>query len=152
MTKRENFFVSLFNSVVFGVLFTFAGAPLSGQPIDWSTIPAQVIVGTVIGLAVSLLIPSGKWGAILASKVGKPGSFLFRFVMYSVILVTMLIFMCPILTVFTACILGHAPVMAVIPGVYALFLPFYFIGITVLVLAGDWITGLAIRCSHMGGK
>jgi len=152
MTTRENFFVSLFNSLLFGVVFTFVGGILSGQPILWSTIPAQILVGVVVGLAVSLIVPAGKWGGILASKVGKPGSIPFKFVMYSVILVIMLLFMCPILTVFNACILGGAPVMAVLPGSYAMALPFYLIGIAMLLVVGDPVTALAIRCAHMGKK
>ena len=81
MTKRENLFVSLFNSLLFGVVFTFVGPVLSGQSIIWGDIPAQIIVGVVIGLAVSLIIPAGAWGGMLAAKVSKPGSILFKFVM-----------------------------------------------------------------------
>ena len=152
MTKRENFFVSLFNSRLFGIVFTFVGPLLTGQPIIWPDIPAQILVGTGIGLAISLIIPAGAWGGMLAAKVAKPGSILFRFVMYSVILVTMLTFMCPILTVFIACVQGGAPVMAVLPGSYAMAPIFYAVGIVMLVLIGDPVTALAIRCSHMGGK
>ena len=152
MTKRENFFVSLFNSVLFGVVFTFVGPIVSGQPIAWADVPAQIIVGIVIGLGVSLVIPAGKWAGILAAKVAKPGSILFKFVMYSVILVTMLTFMCPILTIFIACIQGGAPLMAVLPGVYAMAPTFYLVGVPMLILVGDPITAFAIRCSHMGGK
>ena len=152
MTKRENFFVSLFNSLLFGVVFTFVGPLLSGQKILWADIPAQILVGVVIGLAVSLVIPAGAWGGMLAAKVGKPGSILFKFVMYSVILVTMLTFMCPILTVFIACVQGGAPLMAVLPGAYGMAPAFYVVGIVLLLLVGDPVTALAIRCSHMGGK
>jgi hypothetical protein len=152
MTKRENLFVSLFNSLLFGVVFTFVGPVLSGQSIIWGDIPAQIIVGVVIGLAVSLIIPAGAWGGMLAAKVSKPGSILFKFVMYSVILVTMLTFMCPILTVFIACVQGGAPLMAVLPGAYSMAPAFYAVGIVLLLLVGDAVTGFAIRCSHMGGK
>ena len=152
MTKRENLFVSLFNSLLFGVVFTFVGPVLSGQSIIWGDIPAQIIVGVVIGLAVSLIIPAGAWGGMLAAKVSKPGSILFKFVMYSVILVTMLTFMCPILTVFIACVQGGAPLMAALPGAYSMAPAFYAVGIVLLLLVGDAVTGFAIRCSHMGGK
>ena len=60
--------------------------------------------------------------------------------------------MCPILTVFIACVQGGAPVMAVLPGSYAMAPAFYAVGIVMLVLIGDPVTALAIRCSHMGGK
>lgn len=152
MTKRENFFVSLFNSLLFGVVFTFVGGFVSGQPIVWSTVPAQIIVGVAVGLAISLLIPAGAWGGMLAAKVGKPGSIPFKFVMYSVILGVMLVIMCPILTVFNGCVLGGAPLMAVLPTSYSPMLSFYLIGIVMLMFVGDPITALAIRCSHMGGK
>ena len=152
MTKRENFFVSLFNSLLFGVVFTFVGPIVSGQAILWPDIPAQIFVGVVIGLAVSLIIPAGAWGGMLAAKFAKPGSILYKFVMYSVILVTMLTFMCPILTVFIACIQSGAPLMAALPGSYAMAPTFYAVGIVLLILVGDPITAFAIRCSHMGGK
>lgn len=152
MTRRENFFVGLFNSILFGTVFTFVGPLVSGQSIDWGSIPIQLLVGTVVGLAVSLTIPAGKWGGILAGKVAKPGNLLFKFIMYSVILVIMLIFMCPILTVFIACILGGAPVAAVLPTSYSLFVPFYVIGILVLLVVGDIVTNAAIKCAHLGRK
>lgn len=152
MTKREDFFVTLFNSLLFGVVFTFVGCLIGGQPIDWAGLPLQITAGVVIGMVVSLIIPAGKWGAMLGAKVAKPGSLLFKVVMYSVILVVMLTFMCPILTVFMGSVLGGAPVMAVLPGSYAMFVPFYLTGIIMLVLVGDFVTNLAIRCSHLGGK
>lgn len=152
MTKRENFFVSLFNSLLFGVVFTFVGPIVSGQAILWADIPAQIVVGVVIGLAVSMVIPAGAWGGMLAAKVSKPGSILYKFVMYSVVLVTMLTFMCPILTVFVACVQGGAPLMAALPGAYSMAPAFYVVGIVLLLLVGDPVTALALRCSRMGGK
>ena len=64
----------------------------------------------------------------------------------------MLTFMCPILTVFIACVQGGAPLMAVLPGAYSMAPAFYAVGIVLLLLVGDAVTGFAIRCSHMGGK
>lgn len=152
MTKRENFFVGLFNSILFGTVFTFVGPLVSGQNIDWASIPVQLAVGILGGLVIGLAIPAGKWGGILAGKAAKPGSLLFKFIMYSVILVTMLVFMCPILTVVFACVLGGAPVMAVLSTAYAMFVPFYVVGILVLMLVGDFVTSAAIKCAQLGNR
>jgi len=152
MTKRENFFVSLFNSLLFGVVFTFVGPIVGGQPIIWGDVPAQIIVGVGIGLGVRLIIPAGAWVGVLVEKQRQPGSSLLSFVMNMVILVTMLTFMCPILTIFIACVQGGAPLMAVLPGCYAMAPTFYVVGIVLLLLVGDPVTNAAIRCAHLGKK
>ena len=152
MTKRENFFVGLFNSVLFGTVFTFVGPIVNRQGIDWATIPAQLIVGILIGFVIGLIIPAGKWGGILAAKTAKPGSLLFKFIMYSVILVIMLTCMCPLMAVAFGCVMGGAPVAAVLPTAYSMFVPFYTVGIIALLLVGDAVTGAAIKCAHLGGK
>lgn len=152
ISKKESFFVALFNSMLFGVLFTFVGGFVSGQPIDWSAVLVQTLAGTAVGIIVGMVVPAGQWGGALASMVARPGTLLFKFVMYSILLVIMLIFMCPILTVFMGCVLGGAPIMAVLPGCYSLFVPFYISGIITLVLVGDFVTQAAIRCAHIGEK
>lgn len=152
MNKREAFFVNLFNSLLFGSVFTFAGPLVSGQPIDWGSLPIQLVVGIGVGMLVGAVIPAGKWGGMLAGKAAKPGSLLFKFIMYSVILVVMLTFMCPVMTVVFACVLGGAPVMAVLPTAYGMFVPFYVIGIISLMLVGDIVTNAAIKCAHLNGK
>ncbi len=152
MTKREIFFVSLFNSILFGTLFTFATPIFNGRGIDWRTVPLELISGILIGLVISLVIPGGKLGEVLAKKLAKPGSLLFSFIMKSVILVIILIFMCPIMAVLFACVLGYAPVAVILPASYSVFLPLYLVGIVVLMLVGDLVTGAAIKCAHLGRK
>lgn len=150
MTKKEIFFVSLFNSILFGVLFTFATPIFNGQGIHWSTIPLELVAGILVGLVISLAIPSPMLGEMLAGKLAKSGSLLFRFIMKSVILVIMLIFMCPIMAVLFACVLGDAPVAVILPASYSVFLPLYLVGIVVLMLVGDLVTGAAIKCANLG--
>lgn len=150
MTKKESFFVSLFNSLFFGILYTFAGSVINQQPINWPNVPAQILAGVLVGVIVGMLIPFGKWGGMLGSKLAKPGSFLFKLIMYSVILIGLLVFMCPALTIFIACIQGGAPLMAVLPASYDLFIPFYLVGIVAVMIVGDWISAAAIKCAHMG--
>lgn len=152
MTRRENFFVGLFNSLLFSTVFTFVGPLVSGQSIDWAGIPVQLVAGILIGLVIGLIIPAGKWGGMLAAKVAKPGILLFKFIMYSVILVIMLTCMCPVLSIFFGCVLVGAPVAAVLPTSYSMFVPFYVVVIAALMLVGDAVTNAAIKCAHMGGK
>lgn len=152
MTKKESFFVSLFNSLFFGILYTFAGSVINQQSINWPNVPAQILVGVIVGIVVGMLIPAGKWGGMLGAKLAKPGSLLFKFIMYNVILIVMLIFMCPALTVFIASVQGGAPVMAVLPASYNLFIPFYLVGIVAIMIFGDLITAAAMKCAHLGQK
>ena len=70
--------------------------------------------------------------------------------LHSVILIVMLVFMCPALTIFIASIQGGAPVMAVLPASYNLAVPFYFVGIVALMLVGDFVTNAALKCAHIG--
>ena len=133
-------------------VFTFSSSILKGHGIKWASIPLEIIVGFVIGMTISILIPIGKWGEILAKKVGRPGSFLFKLVMYSVILGIMLIFMCPILTVFMGSVVNGAPVLAVLPASYSLYIPFFVIGLIGSLILGDFLFKLAMMCAHFGEK
>ena len=152
MNKRENFFVSLFNSLLFGVIFTFAVPIFNGQGIVWGQVPVQLVANFLVGLIISLVIPSGKWGGMLAGKIAKPGSVLFKFILRSVILLIMLLFMCPIMAVLFACVMGGAPVAAVLPTSYSVYLPLYIVGVVILMLIGDYVTNLAMKCAHLGDK
>ncbi|MFZ7121378.1 MAG: hypothetical protein ACOWWH_10545 [Eubacteriaceae bacterium] len=96
---------------------------------------------------VGLIIPIGKWGAALAGKAAKPGTFLFNLIMYAFILVVMLIFMSPALTVFIGSVLHGAPVIAVLPSSYSLFIPFFLIGIVLIMIVGGPIMKLALKCA-----
>ena len=147
MSKKANVYNAFFFSVIFGVLFAFVGSAVQGK-IDWPTIPPQIIVAIIVGFVVGLVIPSGKWGAALAMKVSKPGSVLFRFIMFSVILIVMLIFMCPLITLFMVCVLGKAPIAVAVPLFYSMFIPFYITGIIFLVIFGDRVAGFAVKCAE----
>lgn len=146
---KANIYISLINSVIFGTLFSVLGSLMSSGTIDWNNLPAQIVVGIIVGFLISMILPAGKWGAALATKVASPGSFLFRLVLFSVILISLLIFMCPLLTWFAACVQGGAPLQAITSSLYAPFVPFYIIGITILLVVGDKITALA---NKLAGK
>lgn len=152
MSKRESFFVNLFNAIWISALFTLVVPLLNGQGIVWKAFPIQLIISIIVGFVITTVLPVGKWGAMLAGKAAKPGSLLFRFIMKSVIMVIMLIFMCPVMAVLFGCLFGGAPLMAVLPTAYNVFLPLYVIGMILLMLVGDQINGLAVKCSHLGGK
>lgn len=147
MEKRLFILINLFHSVLFGVLFAFVGWLINRNPMDVVTVILQLVVSILVGFLVGMLIPAGKWGDMLAMKIFPRGGIGFAFIRYSVILLVMLVFMCPILTVFIACALGGAPVLAVIPGVYELFVPFYFAGIVTLMLIGRYVVRLAEKCA-----
>lgn len=147
MSKKAVIYNTLFNSTIFGVVFTFAGGLLQGG-IDWPTVPIQIIAAIVVGFLIGVLIPSARWGAILGSKLAKPESFLFKFIVYSVIMIGMLVFMCPIITIFVACVLNGAPLAAAVPSLYGTFIPFYIIGVLILLIFGDMVAGFAIKCAR----
>jgi hypothetical protein len=69
--------------------------------------------------------------------------------MYTIILVIMLTLMCPILALFIACVIMGAPIGAVftIQGLYSLYLPFYGIAIIMLMLLGNPLMKLAVKCA-----
>lgn len=154
MMKTEtklNIYVNLFFSILIGVVLTVAGGLLTTGAIDWNIFPPQVAAGIIVGFIVSTVIPVGKIGGATAGKLAKPNTFLFNLIMYAVLLGIMLVFMCPLLTVFTGSILMGAPVAAVLPGSYALFPPFFVIGLTFLMILGGFVMKLALKCAGMSG-
>jgi hypothetical protein len=149
MKKETKFNIlnNLFNSIVFGVTFTIIGGLITAGTVDWPHFPISALVGVLVGFVIGLIIPIGKIGAAVASKVSAPGTFLFNLVMYAVLLVIILIFMCPLLTIFMGSILMGAPIAAVLPNSYTLFFPFLGIGLVLLMILGDSITKLAMKVS-----
>ena len=110
--KKEtkfNLLNNLFNSLVFGVTFTILGGLITAGAVDWPHFPISALVGVLVGFIIGLIIPIGKIGAAVAGKVSTPGTFLFNLVMYAVLLVVILIFMCPLLTIFMGSVLMGGP-------------------------------------------
>lgn len=148
--KKEtkfNLINNLFNSIVFGVTFTILGGLITAGAVDWVHFPISALVGILVGFVIGMIIPLGKISGAVAGKVSKPGTFLFNLVMYAVLLVIILIFMCPILTIFMGSVLMGAPIAAVLPNAYALFLPFLGIGLILLMLFGGAIMKLSMKCA-----
>src|SRR5690554_1402614 len=109
-TKTKlNFFVSLFNGLLLGTAFTIAGGLIINGSVDWPNFLVTVLVGMLIGVIVGMILPLGKMGDALAGKFAKSGSIAYNFVLNSVILLTMLLFMSPALTIFIGSILYGAP-------------------------------------------
>jgi hypothetical protein len=140
-------FTNLFFSMLFGVVFTIAGGLFAGGSVDWKNFPAEAIVGIAVGFTVSTALPVGKWGAALAGKAAKPGSFLFKLIVNIFLILIMLLFMCPTMTLFVGCVIQGAPVMAMLPNMYSLAIPFFFIALVLVLLAGDFVMKLAIKCA-----
>lgn len=150
--KKEtkfNLLNNLFNSIVFGVTFTIVGGLITVGAVDWVHFPISALVGVLVGFILGMIIPLGKISGGLASKIATPGTFLFNLVMYGVLLVIILIFMCPILTIFMGSVLMGAPIAAVLPNSYALFLPFFVIGLILLMVFGGFITKFSMKCAGM---
>lgn len=147
METKINLYSTLFYSLFFGVIFTIVGGLITSGAVDWPNFPATVLVGAAVGLVIGLIIPLGKWSMTLASKTAEPGTFLYSLVMNTVVLVIMLIFMCPVLTIFIGSVLHGAPVVAVLPGSYSLFIPFFLIGIVLLMIFSGFIMKLAMKCA-----
>ncbi|WKY45030.1 hypothetical protein Q5O14_02720 [Eubacteriaceae bacterium ES2] len=145
--KKFNLISNLFNSIVFGLTFTILGGLITSGTVDWVHFPISALVGVAVGFVIGLIIPIGKIGAAVASKITTPGTFFFNLVMYAVLLVIILIFMCPILTIFMGSVLMGAPIAAVLPNSYALFFPFLGIGLVLLMILGGPITKLAMKVS-----
>ncbi|MBI4856206.1 MAG: hypothetical protein HY818_05675 [Acetobacterium woodii] len=150
--KKEtkfNLLNNLFNSIVFGVTFTIVGGLITAGAVDWLHFPISALVGVFVGFVLGMIIPLGKISGGLASRIATPGTFLFNLVMYTVLLVIILIFMCPILTIFMGSVLMGAPIAAVLPNSYALFLPFLVIGLILLMVFGGLITKFSMKCAGM---
>lgn len=148
MSKKAAMFNGIFCSILFSVVFTFEAGLLQGH-IDWPTIPIQIIFGTIVGFLICTVIPCAHWGEQLGAKLVKPGSVLFKIIMYSTLLLVMLTFMCPIITIFVVCVLNKAPFAAIasIPALYGTFFPFLITGVLLLLVLGDAIVALAIKCA-----
>jgi hypothetical protein len=146
---KINIYSSLFFSVLFGVAFTILGGVILSGAVDWKNFLVEAVFGIAVGFTVGMVIPGGKWGFALASKVAKPGALLFNFVMYTIILIIMLAFMCPILTLFIGCVIMGAPLAAMlnIQGMYSLAPPFYLIAIIMLMFLGNPLMKLATKCA-----
>ncbi|OFV69221.1 hypothetical protein [Acetobacterium wieringae] len=146
---KINLYNNLFNSIIFGVAFTIIGGLITTGTVDWNSFPISALVGVLAGFVIGLIIPIGKIGAAAASKVSKPGTFLFSLVMNAVLLILMLLFMCPVLTIFMGSVLMGAPISAVLPNSYALFIPFFFIGLILLTILGGFVMKLSMKCAGM---
>jgi hypothetical protein len=146
---KINLYNSLFISVLFGVAFTILGGLILSGSIDWKNFLPEALFGIAVGFAIGMVIPGGKWGFALASKVAKPGSLFFNFIMYTIILIIMLTIMCPILTLFIGCVIMGAPVAAMldIRSIYSLYIPFYLIAIIILMLFGGSLMKLSMKCA-----
>lgn len=144
---KVNIYNTLFMSIFFGVVFTIVGGLIINGAVDWYNFPVEALVGVVVGFIVGMVIPIGKWGAAVASKVAKPGTFLFNLILYTVLLLIILLFMCPILTLFIGCVIMGAPVEAILPNLYSLFIPFFLIAIVILMLIGGYIMKLSMKCA-----
>jgi hypothetical protein len=138
---------SLFISIVFGVSFTILGGLITSGSIDWDNFLVEALFGIAVGFAVGMAIPGGKWGFALASKMAKPGSLLFNFIMYTIILLIMLTIMCPVLTLFIGCVIMGAPLTAMLPGMFSLYIPFFIIAIIILMLFGNSLMKLSMKCA-----
>ena len=149
MSKKAAMLNGLFCSILFSVVFTFEAGLLQGH-IDWPTIPVQILFGTVVGFVICTVIPCAHWGEQLGAKFAKPGSILFKIIMFSTLLLVMLTLMCPIITIFVVCGLNKAPFAAIasIPALYGTFIPFFVTGVLLLLVVGDAIMALAIKCAN----
>jgi len=144
-------YISLFNSLVIAVVLVITGGLIQGGAINWAIFLPQVAVGFIVGFFVSMVIPVGKIGGAAAAKFAKPGTFLFKLIMYIVLLAIMLVFLLPIMTLFTACVLMGAPVgvMLSFPILYGLFPWFEVVGVVFLLIFDIPLGKLAMKCAGM---
>lgn len=138
-------------STLFGVLFTILGGLLTNGAVDWVGFPLTALVGIAVGFTITMILPLGKWGAAVAGKVAKPGTFTFNLVMNAVLLIAILTFMCPILNLFIGAVLMGAPVAVILPQSYTLYIPFFLIGLGITALFGDLIMKLVLKCAGASG-
>lgn len=136
---------NLLYAVFFGAFLSATGGLFVDGTIDLRGFPLMFFVSTGIGFIMGMLIPSGKISGTIASKVAQPGTFLFRLVMYSVLMVIILIYMCPLMTIIKGCLIMGTPLKALIPSMYSLFVPFFILCTAALMIVGDPIMNLAKR-------
>jgi hypothetical protein len=144
---KVNAYNTLFVSVLFGVAFTMIGGLITNGSIDWHNFLIEVIFSIVVGFIVGMVIPGGKFGSALADKVAKPGTLFFNLIMYTVLILIMLLFMCPILTLFIGCIIMGASIISVLPNLFSLYIPFFIIAVLILTLFGDYLIKLSMKCA-----
>ncbi|MEO1817050.1 MAG: hypothetical protein ABGU93_15820 [Acetobacterium sp.] len=147
LETKVNLYNNLFNSIIFGITFTIIGGLITTGAVDWASFPISALVGVMAGFVIGLIIPIVKIGAIVAGKLSKPGTFLFNLIMNTVLLILILLFMCPALTIFMGSVLMGEPISAVLPNSYALFLPFFFIGLILLMVFSGLIMKLSMKCA-----
>ena len=138
---------NLFMSLVFGVLFSIAGALITTGTVAPDVFLWQLLASVVVGIAVGAVIPLGKISAAVAGRVARPDTLPYRLVSSAILLAVILVVMCPALTLFTGAVLQGAPVRALLPGLYALFVPFFLLGVPTLMLVGGPMLRLSRRCA-----
>ena len=143
---KVSVFSSLFYGILFGAILTIVCSLLMNGKVIWSDFPLGFVVSVVISTVLGILIPAGKLGAIVALKFCKPNTLAFKAVMYSILMIIILLYMCPAMTFFNGYVLGGVPLDVLIPVAYDLFLPLFLICLPIVLLVGDPIMKFAQRC------
>lgn len=136
---------SVFYGIFFGVVLTIIGTILNNGRIVWENFPMQFISSTVISTFMGMLIPGGMISSVITEKITKPGTVLYKAIFNSILMVIILLYMCPLMTIFYGCVIGGAPIAAVLPGMFSMAPAFWVVCVLLLMIVGDPIMNLAIR-------
>ncbi|MDO5391915.1 MAG: hypothetical protein Q4F24_12625 [Eubacteriales bacterium] len=136
---------SVFYGIFFGVVLTIVGSILNNGRIVCENFPMQFISSTVISTFMGMLIPGGMISSVITEKITKPGTVLYKAIFNSILMVIILLYMCPLMTIFYGCVIGGASIAAVLPGMFSMAPAFWVVCVLLLMIVGDSIMNLAIR-------
>lgn len=145
MQWKVKLYSSLLNGIFFGVVLTIIGNVINNGSIDWSQFPIGFLSSTIIGTIMGIIIPGGKISEILTKKFVKPGTFLYKVIFNCFLMGIILLYMCPLMTIFNGCILGGATIMMVLPDMFLMAPYFFVICVPLLLFIGDSIMNLAFK-------
>lgn len=136
---------SVFYGIFFGFVLTIVGSIINNGNIDWSRFPIEFIASTIIGTIMGIIVPGGEISGILTKKLAKPGTFLYKLIFNCILMVIILLYMCPLMTIFFGCILNGASIMTVLPDMFSLAPYFFAICVFLLLFVGEGIMNLAMK-------
>lgn len=113
--KKASVINTLIKSCIFALIFSLLAQVLTTGTINWAIAPMRFLVAYAVSLCINFTVPAGKWGAMLAKKLGaKPGTAAFTAIIYAVVSIIFCILMVNAMSLINACLLGGAPVIPVL--------------------------------------
>lgn len=134
-------------STMFGCIFTIVGSLVTTGTVDWQAFPMQAVVGILIGCVVGLILPAAKIAAFITGRLAKPNTLFYKMLFNAILMASILVFICPLITLLNGKVFSNVPMSQLLPNMYAFFIPFLIAGFIALMLFGDLIMKLSLKCA-----